>query len=215
MSLNMNQLRALIREFLTEEFQISEGPEDWGRWKAEVDAEFKKKNPRAIPGTAEYAKMNMAAKQYTNTTPLPPVADFLRDLGLGNGSTSSRPVDPHMPTYPGTFDGQVFTAKLGFDTRQIFFPKKHVDEETGEESTRRGTRFVDQQNTRTYVWDAQAQKWLRGNKLPRSPMPTSPHSGPSAATPKTNVPPPAPLRGPRPSTPRHEPKVVRRRPTDI
>lgn len=197
--------KELISQLVQE--SLNEIDTSWTDWKNSVDTEFKKRNPKAIPGTADYARMNMAAKKYTDSPNRPSPQEFLQGLGV-NTSTQGH-TDPHMPTYPGTFDGQVFTANMGFDTKQFFFPMKQRDEETGEETTKRIPRFVDQQVTRSYVWDAQAKKWLRGTKLPRNPMPNP------QPTPTTKTPAPAPLRGPRPQDkPTHEPKVIRRRPSN-
>lgn len=198
------QFKNLIADLISE--IITEAPSPWDLWKTQVEEEFARRNPRAIRGTKDYATMNMALKKYINTPDRPTPEEFLNSLGFNN--TNNQSTDPHMPTYPGKFNGQVYTTTMGFDTKRIFFTQTHLDQETGEETTRRFPRDIDQQITRSYVWDAGAKKWLRGNKLPRNPVPSPP------AVPTTNTKPPAPLRGPRPpDQPTHEPKVVRRRPS--
>lgn len=198
--MKLNTLKTFISEIIREATETS-----WEKWKAEVDAQFKSIAPRAIPGTREYAEMNMAAKRYAGDANRPSPSEFLSDLSYHKSSITPR--NSNEPPKPGTFDGEIYTVKLGFNPVQTFFPIKHVDEETGEETTRRGTRFIDQQDTMQYVWDAQAKKWLRGTQLPRN-RPQNP------TTPSTSrTPPPAPLRGPRREEPKHKPKVVRRRPS--
>lgn len=202
--MNLNALKTFISEIIREATETS-----WEKWKDEVDVIFKSIAPKAIPGTREYAEMNMAAKKLQGDTNRPSPREFLSSLSYHKSSVSPR--SANEPPKPGTFDGEVYTVKLGFSPVQTFFPIKSVDEETGEETTRRGTKFDMKQDTIQYIWDNIEKKWLRGTQLPRN-RPQTPTS-PSPASSTSRTPPPAPLRGPRREEPKHEPKVVRRRPS--